>query len=222
MAYHAPVDRTPSTATSATSATKRPRRSPAGSERQRDAERTRERILAAAGEEFAEHGFAGARVASIAARAGVNQQLISYYFGGKQGLYDAMRERWLEQESVIADPALPIEQVIAGYFDGAQADLNGGRLLLWQALEHWSGSDQRPDEVDQSNLDALEDIRRRQREGELTSDYDAEFIMAVMWAATMVPLMLPQVVRDAFEVDPQSPEFRERFLPQLQRLFAAR
>ncbi|WP_374194453.1 TetR family transcriptional regulator [Amycolatopsis sp. MtRt-6] len=30
----------------------------------------------------------------IAARAGVNQQLISYYFDGKEGLYRAMSEAW--------------------------------------------------------------------------------------------------------------------------------
>ena len=36
--------------------------------------------------EFSAKGFAGARVSEIAARAGVNQQLIAYYFDGKQGL----------------------------------------------------------------------------------------------------------------------------------------
>jgi TetR/AcrR family transcriptional regulator len=199
---------------------KRPRRSPSADERQRDADRSRERILAAASEEFAERGFAGARVASIAAKAGVNQQLISYYFGGKQGLYDTIRQRWYEREAVIAAPSLPIDEVIAGYFDGGLEDLNGARTLLWQALEHWA-SDEQPDEHDASISAAAEDIRRRQQAGELTSDYDPEFILAVMFAATMVPVTLPHVVRDAYGVDSRSPEFRERFLPQLQRLFRA-
>jgi AcrR family transcriptional regulator len=34
------------------------------------------------------------RTADIATRAGVNPQLISYYFDGKQGLLDELRRRW--------------------------------------------------------------------------------------------------------------------------------
>jgi hypothetical protein len=37
----------------------------------------------------------------------------------------------------------------------------------------------------------------------------------------MVPLVLPQVVRDAFGADPRDAEFTDRFLGQLQRLFQA-
>jgi len=50
----------------------------------------RQRILAAAEAEFAEHGFAGARVARIAAVAGVNKQLLFHYFQSKAGLHEAV------------------------------------------------------------------------------------------------------------------------------------
>ena len=46
-------------------------------------------ILAAARSEFGSAGYAGARVERIAKKAGVNKQLIFYYFGSKQGLYRA-------------------------------------------------------------------------------------------------------------------------------------
>lgn len=46
-------------------------------------------LLAAARAEFARHGPGGARTAAIAARAGVNKQLLHYYFGTKQALYRA-------------------------------------------------------------------------------------------------------------------------------------
>src|SRR5205807_7119066 len=65
----------------------RSRRAPAPGERQQDADRSRRLLLAAALEEFAAKGFAGARVQEIAARAGVNKQLINYYFDSKEGLY---------------------------------------------------------------------------------------------------------------------------------------
>jgi TetR/AcrR family transcriptional regulator len=64
----------------------KPRRSPKPQERRRDPERTRKLILDAASAEFGAHGYAGARISAIASRAGVNQQLISYYFDGKEGL----------------------------------------------------------------------------------------------------------------------------------------
>lgn len=53
----------------------------------RDPERTRAAILAAATGEFAEKGFGGARVDSIAARAGTNKRMLYHYFGDKEALY---------------------------------------------------------------------------------------------------------------------------------------
>ena len=48
------------------------------------------RIVAAAREEFARRGFAGARVEQIAHRAGVNKQLLFYYYHSKRGLFQAV------------------------------------------------------------------------------------------------------------------------------------
>jgi TetR/AcrR family transcriptional regulator len=199
---------------------KRPRRAPEPAERQRDAERSRQKILAAAVEEFGEKGFAGARVVSIAARAGLNQQLISYYFDGKQGLYDALRTQWPAEEARIAPDDLPYAQRLEGCLDTILQNPARARLLLWQAL------DDKPAAADDAAADAapdvdtesvLDDIRRRQAEGELTSEYDAEFIMIVSWAAMMAPIALPQLVRSAYGADPAA--FRAAFLPQLRRLF---
>lgn len=52
----------------------------------------RNRIIVAARSEFAAHGYAGARVARIAQTAGVNKQLVFYYFGSKTGLHAAAVE----------------------------------------------------------------------------------------------------------------------------------
>ena len=49
----------------------------------------RERILEAAISEFAERGFEGATWRAIAARAGVTQGLIRFYFDDKEGLWRA-------------------------------------------------------------------------------------------------------------------------------------
>ncbi|MGE0296311.1 TetR family transcriptional regulator [Pseudonocardia sp.] len=48
---------------------------------------TRATILAAARELFLERGYRGTTVRAVAARAGVDQALIGYHFGSKQGLF---------------------------------------------------------------------------------------------------------------------------------------
>src|ERR1700675_3819358 len=63
----------------------------------RDPAATRRKLLTAARREFASSGLAGARVDEIAARAGVNKQLVYHYFGDKDALYLAVLE-WVYEE----------------------------------------------------------------------------------------------------------------------------
>src|SRR5262249_14786110 len=66
--------------------------------RRRDPAATRRKLLTAARREFASRGLAGARVDEIAARAGVNKQLVYHYFGDKSALYLAVLE-WVYEET---------------------------------------------------------------------------------------------------------------------------
>jgi AcrR family transcriptional regulator len=56
----------------------------------RDPQTTRQALLRAGADLFSEHGFDGVATEALAARAGVNKALISYHFGGKRGLYQAV------------------------------------------------------------------------------------------------------------------------------------
>jgi TetR/AcrR family transcriptional regulator len=58
--------------------------------RRRDPAGTREALLDAGTELFAERGYEGVPVAVIADRAGVNKAMINYHFGGKRKLYLAI------------------------------------------------------------------------------------------------------------------------------------
>jgi TetR/AcrR family transcriptional regulator len=58
--------------------------------RRRDAAGTREALLAAGTELFAERGYDGVPLWAIAQKAGVNKAMVNYHFGGKRKLYQAI------------------------------------------------------------------------------------------------------------------------------------
>jgi AcrR family transcriptional regulator len=58
---------------------------------------TREQLLRAATSAFALHGFHATSLKTIAEQAQINQALIAYHFGGKDGLYLAVFEAIVQQ-----------------------------------------------------------------------------------------------------------------------------
>jgi AcrR family transcriptional regulator len=71
--------------------------------KQSGAEETRERILDAAEELFAEHGFDGVTVRQVTRKAAVDVALAHYYFGTKRGLFDSV---FLRRAAVINEARL--------------------------------------------------------------------------------------------------------------------
>ena len=69
-----------------------PARAGGAAPRRRDAEATRARILAAATQEFARHGLAGARGDRVARAARSSERMVYYYFGNKEKLFRAVLE----------------------------------------------------------------------------------------------------------------------------------
>ena len=164
-------------------------RSPNGAPRVRDADRTRAAILDAALVEFGEHGYAGARTGAIARRAGVNAQLISYYFDGKEGLYKALTQRWRAGGGA-PRPELPLAEVVAGYVRANLTSRSMTRLLLWEGL---TGTG-----MDDTDLpffaEMVADVRRRQERGEIAADLDPTAVLLTLFSAALAPTVLPHVV----------------------------
>lgn len=76
----------------------------------RDPDATRAKILAAAWHEFAQKGFAGARVDAIADRSRVNKRMIYHYYGDKEGLFVAVLEAAYDRVRS-AEQALDLEHM---------------------------------------------------------------------------------------------------------------
>lgn len=189
----------------------KPRRAPRPEERQRDPERTRRALLDAALVEFAEHGRAGARVSRIAERAGVNKQLISYYFGGKDGLYDALIERWLEQEAEFAPRDLPLDELVARYVRDGVEHRDMHRVLIREVIEGVPTPDAELPGGDEGEIGEVADLRRRQRDGEVAEDLDPALLMLMLQAIASAGVVYPADARKLTGMDPASDQFAERY-----------
>ena len=104
----------------------------------KDLKTSKERILTAALDEFAERGLAGARVDHIAARAGINKAMIYYHFDSKEALYDDILRAQLEAgvadlTELVTEP-MTLEDVlrtVARYHArGLRANDKIGRIFL--------------------------------------------------------------------------------------------
>jgi AcrR family transcriptional regulator len=173
-------------------------------------------LLAAALDEFAAKGFAGARVGDIAERAGVAKQLINYYFDSKQGLYLELQRTWLRREEAFADPELPLDELALRYLHDVLSDPRSMRLLIWRGL---ADPPERPPDETPERQD-LSGMRRRQAEGELAAGLDPGYVLLALMGLVAAPVAMPHMVKRIVGVDPDSAEFEARYSEQLRLILA--
>ena len=86
--------------------------------RKRNAERTRKAILAAALREFAQAGFAGARIEKIVKAAKCNIRMLYHYFGDKKGLYMAVLESaYMDLRAREAELKIDFDKPLEGFLE---------------------------------------------------------------------------------------------------------
>jgi AcrR family transcriptional regulator len=151
---------------------------------QRDAERTRREILDIATREFADRGFAGARVDEIADRTRTTKRMLYYYFGSKERLFVAVLEgayatiRAAEQTIEVdhLDPAAAIRRLAELTFDHHESHPDFIRLVSIENIhraEHIAGHS----DLAGQNTPAIELIERildrGRADGSFTREIDA-------------------------------------------------
>ncbi|HVN52986.1 MAG TPA: TetR/AcrR family transcriptional regulator [Anaerolineaceae bacterium] len=168
------------------------------------AEETREAILNAATQMFAEHGFDGARIDAIAAASGYNKSLIFQYFGDKLGLYaevirraDAQTREAQNQvvsalleggSSLQAGTAAPLFKGFIGQvFDFYIQNPHMARIFLWEMAEGWQTYTRIADQIGADELGALAPLMSRVQEaGLLHTDLDPTIQVII---ANLVPML---------------------------------
>ena len=89
--------------------------------RRKGATVTRDALLRAALETFAERGYEAATLRAITARAGVDVSLVSHFFGGKQGLFDEavlqQAQANLRVVATVGSGSSPGTQILTAFLD---------------------------------------------------------------------------------------------------------
>jgi TetR/AcrR family transcriptional regulator len=178
---------------------------------QRDLNRTRQRIMAAALKEFSAHGFAGARTDAIARRAHVNERMIFYCFESKEGLYRAVLQQKLSDKAALIAPD---EDFTAGLVQGFAAicdDVDSLRMWQWEALDKSTRKLVAEEERRAFMQSEVDRWRRAKASGALPPDADEEMLFLVSVALRSFPLVLPQAVSLVTGMDPLDPEFQRKW-----------
>jgi len=188
----------------------------------RDPEATKAKLLEAARHEFSAKGIAGARVDAIAEAAGVNKQLVYYYFGSKDGLFrEILRQRLAQPKGVPADDSPTTGARLAAAAQTHLDDPDYVRLLMWEGLE--AGPDGAVAEEDARRalyLTLVERVRTAQAAGEIPADLDPAQVVLSRIAQVMFPVAFPQLARlvtGTAVTDPAFAVARTEFLRQTYR-----
>jgi AcrR family transcriptional regulator len=104
---------------------------------------TPERVLAAAELAFAAVGYAAAKLADIATRAGIQRPSLLYHFGSKEALYAQtvercfvrLREALVESMSAKGEFATRLERTVVRYVEFLDAEPQLARIVLRELLD---------------------------------------------------------------------------------------
>jgi AcrR family transcriptional regulator len=103
---------------------------------------TKDRILGAAEELFAQHGFAGTSLRQVTSRADVNIAAVNYHFGSKENLVNEVFRRRMDEmsaqrlarlEAAAREHPCELEPVLAAFVEPALAmalDRHGGAAFI--------------------------------------------------------------------------------------------
>jgi AcrR family transcriptional regulator len=154
----------------------------------------RERILRAAAEEFAEHGFSGARINRIADTAGQNKQLIYHYFDSKEGIYAAVLGEMLTSMHGATDVTSGIREIIQGSPKSTPEERRAwGRMATWEGLSGErpvTSAEQRQESIQRQ----IQTFIQMQQQGRFATEIDPRFALATIYAVATARYAVPQLV----------------------------
>lgn len=188
----------------------------------------RQQLLAAARSLFAKHGYDAVSTRALAEAAQVNPAMISYYFDGKQGLYEAMLADTFQPlvarlGALLAssgDQPRPIRTFLDAYMRTLGANpwmpplilrevvAEGGRLRGWFIQQFASKGG--------GLLTQL--IKREQEAGRLRADLDPTLASLSLVSLAVFPFVAMPVASEVFGMRVRE-DYLERLIAHTERLY---
>lgn len=189
----------------------------------RDPDRSRCSILDAAEQIFAQKGFAGASMSSIAKLSGKSQALLHHHFKSKKGLWEAVKARFGERFARVLLPLLKqgfcVESFIREwpreYLAFWRSNPNLRRIMLWRQLE----GDCTPWEAT-NELFALSvgKVVESQKMGHVRQDLHPAHIISILTGAHLFWLNNKPAFCHRLGLDPDDEAVDERYIQDLERI----
>jgi AcrR family transcriptional regulator len=148
-------------------------------------------IMEAAEKLFAEQGFAGTSVRDIAEAAHVNLAMISYYFGSKEKLIEAMfhhrgSDFKIQLESILQNknlsPIQKVEKLIDDYIERIFKKKCFHKILAREQMVNSSGAiSEQIYQLKQKNYSLIKQlIHEGQKDGDFKKNIDSSFLMMTL------------------------------------------
>ena len=198
---------------------------------ERDAERSKAAILAAAEDLFAHQGYEGASMQEIGEAAGLARSTPAYFFGSKENLYRAVLERLFERAHAVLAPAHEaaardakqpreaIESLIGAYLDFLAADPIFVRVIHRETASErdWLRETLENATVIQAALGALPSALGGTSPDPAAAAHLVVNVSALVW----YPFAQAHTLLAALGIDPRDPAFLEAQKRQITEILLA-
>ncbi len=194
----------------------------------RDAETTKQKILSVAEQLFAQKGFAGTTIRKISEKSGCSGPLILFHFHSKKELYEAVKASIVKRHPhsekdfpPVQEKGLePLEELIRALFNFYRDNPTLVRLSNWALLEGdtapWSGEERLHHRY-------YSTLVRAQKEGIIRKDIPPAALMAILCGAIHIWWEYHEHFKDIMEQEHypfiEDEEFLEYFLAFVSRGF---
>ena len=172
----------------------------------RDATATKERILEAAFEEFANRGFAGSRVDDIAEKAQCNKALLYQYYGDKEALFRHVLECKMAGLQAIREDPESFAEAAGEFFDFYAANPWLPRMHMWEALDFGDAPVPNEPARRQKFEQHVERIKEAQESGNIDPALDPRQTLVSLIGLIQIWFAAPQTARMICGGNPYSKE----------------
>ena len=183
-------------------------------------ERTRQQILDAAEQVFADLGFAEARMEDVAQVVGVRRPSLLYHFKNKQDLYDsvkaeiyeALRGAMARQRPAGDDPQAQLLGLLDSWLDFMASRPTAARIILRNTIEKRLPRDSDQPRFSEAVVADFERLVERGRaSGQFSDDIETTQLLMLLGNGILNYVCSGQVIGGGRAFDPAAPAHLERY-----------